>query len=138
MSLPNYEEMLNEAYEKLDELSIKRGSDRFEVPEVDALIEGSRTVFRNFASFCEKIRRDPDFVAKFISKEFGAPTKIEGDRLIIQRRVRKEQLQNKMKLFVDYFVICHECGKPDTKIVSLEGVQYIVCEACGARRPLKK
>ncbi len=136
-SLPSYDFMLDELYKELS--SKRKGSaERFQMPVVDVTVEGNRTVFRNFSTFCEKVRREPELVAKFISREFGAPARIEGKRLILQKRVKRGLFQKKMELFVDYYVLCHECGKPDTKIVNIEGVHYLVCEACGARRPLKK
>ena len=134
----DYKKLLDETYAKLNAEKGASTDERFTIPEAEVLTEGNKTVFKNFQSYCEKIRRDPNFVAKFISREFGAPAKTEGDRLVIQRRIRPEMLTKKMQLFIDYYVICKECGKPDTKIVSMEGIQYIVCEACGARRPLKK
>ena len=136
-ALPPYEFMLDSLYKELSHKKAATG-ERFKMPEVEASMEGNKTVFRNFVPFCERIRREPEFVAKFISKELGAPVRLDGKRLVIQKRVKPELLQKKMELFVNHYVLCHECGRPDTTIVTIEGIHYLVCEACGARRPLKK
>ena len=34
------------------------------------------------------------------------------------------------------YVVCTECGRPDTKIVKEDRVMVLECEACGARRPI--
>ncbi len=43
------------------------------------------------------------------------------------------KLNEKIQSYVDDFVICKECGRPDTKL-SKEGiVTFMRCNACGAK-----
>ena len=131
----SYEAMLDELYAQLPE-KVKH-KERFEMPKVSMYVEGNRSIFKNFMAICQKIRRDPEMVAKFLSRELAAPVKIEGERLVIQRRLLKDLLQRKIEIFIKDYVLCWECGKPDTTIVNIEGVKMLVCEACGARRPVR-
>ena len=133
--MESYEEMLEELYSKLPEKVKKK--ERFEMPRVNAFIEGNKTIFKNFLSIAQLIRRDVEMFAKYLSRELASPVKIDGNRLIIQRRVNLQLLQRKVELFIKDYVLCWECGKPDTKIAVIEGVKMLICEACGARRPIR-
>ncbi|RME79929.1 MAG: translation initiation factor IF-2 subunit beta [Methanobacteriota archaeon] len=133
----DYESMLDSAYANLPK-GKGEGSSRFVVPEVDSIIEGNKTIIKNFHSIAEKVRRDISILSKFFSRELGAPVSVEGNFLIIQKKVKREVLQKKVEAFIMDYVICHECKKPDTKIVVVDGVRSILCEACGARRVARK
>jgi len=130
-----YAELLENLYANLPEKAKQR--ERFEVPKAEVSIEGNKTIFKNFMRIAEKLRRDPAFFSKFLSRELASPVEEDGQRLIIQRRVLPDLLQQKIEKFVKLYVICRECGKPDTRIVTIEGVKMLVCEACGARRVIR-
>ncbi len=134
IKMESYEEMLKELYSKLPS-KIKR-KERFEMPEVVSYIEGKKTIFKNFSSIAQKIRRREEMFAKFLSKELGVPVKKEGSVLVLQRKINNRLLQQKVNIFIKEYVICLECNRPDTNIRG-EGVKMLVCEACGARRPIK-
>ena len=48
-----YDELLKRAYENLPKKTLEH--ERFEVPQADVLIQGNKTVIRNFTSICEKL-----------------------------------------------------------------------------------
>ena len=39
--------------------------------------------------------------------------------------------------YVDKYVICHECNRPDTRIIREGRIFLLKCAACGATAPLK-
>lgn len=132
-----YEELLANAYATLPEKSASTG-ERFEMPKFEYFTEGTKTIIKNFTVVCEKIRRDPEFVSKFFSKEFAVPVAAQAERLIIQRKLMGDALNKKLEEFVVRFVICKECKRPDTKIEELKhGLKQMICEACGARTPVR-
>lgn len=128
-----YEELLEEAYAKMPG---KAGSgERFEIPVLDSFNEGNKTILKNFQVACTKIRRTPDEVSKFLSKEFATPATLENERLVLHRKLRGDVVNKKFEEYVQGHVVCKQCGKPDTHIVSEAGqrAKTLVCEACGAR-----
>ena len=135
MKMESYDKMLDELYSKLPEKT--QHKERFEMPKVEITIEGNKTLFRNFSSIAQKIRRDEQYIAKFLSREVAAPVKKERDMLIIQRKINRNLLQKKLEIYIKDYVLCLECGKPDTKIVNINGIKTLICEACGARRPIR-
>jgi len=132
--MEEYEKMLDEAYAKLPE---KKSSDeRLEVPKVASFIEGNKTIVKNFKQICDVMRRQPEMLSKYLSRELAAPVDLNGERLIIQRKVLNELIQSKVDAFVKEYVMCKECRKLDTHIENVSGVKMLICEACGARRPV--
>lgn len=133
--MEEYEKMLDEVYAKLPER--KSGSERLEIPKVASFTEGNKTIVKNFKQICDVIRRGPEMLSKYLSRELAAPVDLGGDRLIIQRKVLNELIQSKIDVFIKEYVMCRECGKLDTHIESVAGAKILICEACGARRPAR-
>ena len=132
----DYDSLLDKAYSSLPDKS--KGGERFEVPTLDAFVEGNKTILRNFSGVLQKIRRDPEHIIKFFTKEFAVPATQEGDRLVLHRKLRIELLNKKFEEYVKNYVMCEQCGKPDTHIEdSGHRSKMLVCEACGARAAVK-
>ena len=132
----DYDKLLDRVWAGLPEKLKKH--DRFEIPESDAFIEGNVTIIRNFNDIAAALNRGQDHILKFLSKELAAPTIIDGSRAIIQRRLKKQVVDDKIRNYAKEFVVCHECGRPDTSISELEGQRIIKCEACGAWQPMRR
>lgn len=132
----DYEKLLERGYAQIPAKTTS--GERFEMPVVDSMIEGNKTIIKNFEFIADKLRRKPRLLAKFFAKELAAPTSLEGSRLTLQGKFTPKVLNDRLKLFVELYVLCKECGKPDTNIVEGEhGKKMLICEACGARAPVK-
>ena len=131
----NYEEMLEELYKQLPEKVLKK--ERFEPPTFESFIQGSQTVIRNFVDVAETLRRDPKHLFKYITRELATAGTIENKRLVLQGRFKEDVLNKKLMDYINEYVLCRECRRPDTSIVEIEGVKQIRCEACGARAPVR-
>jgi len=130
-----YNEMLKRVRENLPD-SVKT-RDRFEIPAVKGHVEGNKTIIVNFQQICQIFDRSPKSVFKYILKELASPGVIDGSRVIFGRKLSSEMVNEKLKKFSDNFVICPECGKPETKIEKHEGVVFLRCSACGAKSNVK-
>ena len=130
----DYFALLDRAKEKLPEVAERH--DRFTVPEVDVMQEGKITVVRNFLDITDVLRRDKDHVLQFLLRELGTPGNIEGRRVVLKAKISPGQIQDKIQAYTDTFVICSECGRPDTKLNKDGRTLILECEACGAHRPV--
>jgi translation initiation factor 2 subunit 2 len=110
--------------------------ERFELPEMDVLQEGKITVLRNFIDITDKLRRDPQHLLQFMLKELGTPGNIEGRRAVFKAKISPQQINDKIQMYTETYVICSECGLPDTKMTKDGRTLMLECEACGARRPI--
>lgn len=131
-----YEKLLKRVYKKIPEKL--RSKKRFEVPKVRSFVEGKQTIVKNFPEIAKEVRRDVKHLMRYLSKELAAPSTLSGNRLIIQRVLKSQMIDERIRRYVEDYVLCHECRSPDTKITQLEGEKIIKCEACGGWRPLRK
>lgn len=131
-----YEELLNRAIEQLPEENIM--SERFTIPESKIFPEGKTTVFENFMQVSDILRRDPDHFMKYLTRELGTAGKIDGLRSIFQGRFTHDQIDANIKSYVEEYVMCSECNRPDTNLEKVDRVLILKCSACGAHRPVKK
>ena len=134
--MTDYEKLLEQAYQKVKQ--IDSSSDRFETPKIKGHFEGKKTILTNFFQIASHLRRNPEHFQKFILKELAASGQKEGDRLVLNTVVPSEKINLKVEQFVKQFVLCKECGKPDTEILKEDRLTYIHCLACGAKHPVSK
>ncbi len=130
-----YKGLLARLRQELPEI-IKEQS-RFKIPEPEVLYEGKQTVLRNFGDIVDAINRESSHVMAFLLKEVGTAGNQEGRRALFKGRVPIKQLEDRIKNYVDIFVLCSECNRPDTKLVKDGRTLILECEACGAHRPVK-
>jgi len=136
MLMDAYEKLLDRAIEKLPKRS--ESSDRFQMPRANILPAGARTVIINFIELAGAFRREPDHLQKFILKELATSGELQGTRLVVQGKFRPEVVDKKIELYAKEYVLCPDCGKPDTKFVREERFLFLKCEACGSKHTIKK
>ncbi len=132
--MQSYEALLERARAKLP--PVRTGGERFQVPEPDVMTDGKNTVIRNFQEITGILRRDPDHVIGFLAKEFGCPGVLDLPRGVLKSRLTKDQLSQRVREYTAKYVICTECKRPDTHLQKDGRLTLLVCEACGAQRPV--
>jgi translation initiation factor 2 subunit 2 len=132
----DYEELLDNIYSNLPKKADK--GERFEMPKFEYFTEGNKTIVKNFKAVSERIRREPDFISKYLTKELAVPAEQQGERLILQRRLSGDMLNKKLEDLINKYVICKQCNRPDTHIEDMGGrLRNLVCESCGARAAIR-
>ncbi|HTW39957.1 MAG TPA: translation initiation factor IF-2 subunit beta [Thermoplasmata archaeon] len=132
--MESYQVLLARAHEKLP--PVRTGGERFQVPEPDVMSDGKNTVIRNFQDITGVLRREPDHVIQFLAKEFGCPGVLDLPRGVLKSRLTKDPIAQRLRDYTGKYVICSECKRPDTHLVKEGRLTLLVCEACGARRPV--
>ena len=131
----DYEKLLKRAYKNMPESVLER--ERFEIPKVRGHIQGNKTVITNFHQIVDKLRRDPDHVLKYILKELATPGIFKNNALMFGSKIPATRINEKIKKYVAEFVICSECGKPDSKLIREGDLVYLRCQVCGAKKVVK-
>jgi len=134
--MKSYKEMLEEARNKIS-TNVAKVS-RLEVPESRVEIQGNRTFIANFIDITNNIRRDPKHLAKYLFRELAKPGHIDGNRFVLQGKVIKSLIDDKIKNYIKEFVYCQECNRPDTHFEKEERIIFLKCEACGAKQVLRR
>lgn len=130
-----YEKLLKKIQDKISEN--KSSGSRFELPSVDIMWQGNRTFFRNFAEFPKILRRDPDKVLQYLSKEFAAPAQLAGDKAVFVGKRDPHDFTALLNRYIKEYLECPVCKSPDTRAEKLNRFTFLVCEACGAKSSLK-
>ncbi|WP_406671032.1 translation initiation factor IF-2 subunit beta [Methanolobus sp. ZRKC4] len=134
--MKDYEALLDRAIANLPD---KETTDaRFVIPEPKIMVEGKTTILDNLSNIADVLNRDPDHLMKFLTREMGTAGKIDGSRAIFQGRFSKDQIKSNIEAYVEEFVMCSECSRPDTQLTKMDRVLVLKCAACGAHRPVKK
>jgi len=133
--MTNYEELLDEAYKTVKQVSTS--GERFEIPKAEGHFEGKKTIFTNFAQIADHVRRNTEHFLKFLLRELATAGQIEGDRLVLNNKIPSTKINEKINQYVNEFVLCKECGKPDTEIQKEDRLTFVHCLACGAKHSVR-
>ncbi len=133
--MDNYEKLLDKAYENVKQ--IDKSSERFEIPKIKGYFSGKKTILTNISQIVSYLRRNPEHFQKFLLKELAIPGQKEGDNLVLNIRISSEKINSKIQQYAKEFVLCRECGKPDTEIIKEDRVSFLHCLACGAKHPVR-
>ena len=131
----DYEKLLDKAYKELPE--VKTEDSRFEIPKVQGHIQGSKTIITNFVKIAQVFRREIAHLQKYLLRELASPGNLDGPRLILNRKISSSLINQKVEQYAKNFVICKECGKPDTTLKKEDRFTYVKCQACGAKHYIK-
>jgi translation initiation factor 2 subunit 2 len=132
----DYESLLRRARSSIPDVALKR--ERLEIPRLNHAVIGMRTLIYNFKELADALDRDPQHVLKFLSGEMATAATMQGARAIFQGKFPQDTLQRLLKRYVEVFVVCPICKRPDTKIVREKRLSFLVCKACGARSSIKQ
>lgn len=112
---------------------------RYKMPTVFGKLEGrgngSKTVIPNITAVGLSLHRDPGEVNKFFGCELGAQTtyNVETDRAVVNGHHTDKALQEMIHKYIEAFVVCPNCGLPETEYKIKSGVIFHKCAACGAK-----
>ncbi|UWG48356.1 Translation initiation factor 2, beta subunit (eIF-2beta)/eIF-5 N-terminal domain [Halanaeroarchaeum sp. HSR-CO] len=128
----DYDEQLERALEDKPEIA---GEDvRFDVPDPEVRPEGHVTVYENFQATVDTVGREEEHLLKFLQDELGTSAQIdERGRARLTGEFTERRIQAVLDDYVDTYVLCPECGLPDTKLTTEHGAEILKCDACGAR-----
>lgn len=132
----DYESLLERAHETMPD-DAESKDERWTLPDPDVMYEGRTTVWKNYQEIVDAVRREPDHLLGHILRVLGSAGSREGRRVIFKSVIPTEKLKDKIEEYVNTFVICGECGKPDTHLIKEGRTQVVECMACGAKRPVK-
>ncbi len=134
--MESYESLLARARSKLPEKV--EASERFEVPKAQLQRAGLRTIFSNFDAVAQKLRREPEHFLKYILKQLATSRETRTEQVILIGNFSEDQVNKKIAQYVQDYVLCKECNRPDTRIEREDRLEFLKCEACGAKHPVAK
>jgi len=132
----DYDELLKRASSKMTGVSLKQ--ERLELPRLLVSTVGMRTIIPNFKDAAAALDRDPQHILKFLTREMATAATFHEGRAIFQGKFRRDSFERLLQRYMESFVVCPVCKRPDTKIVKEKRLSFLVCNACGARSAIKQ
>ena len=131
----DYKELLKRVIESTPKKEVVE--DRFKLPKAEIFYEGNTTVIKNFDKISDAINRGSDLILKYLLGGLGTAGELDGSRIVFQGKIPAKSIQDKLKEYIDTYVMCSECNRPDTHLVKQGRTTLIRCDACGAFRSVK-
>lgn len=132
----DYDALLKRARSELPEVASKR--ERLELPRLSYGRVGMRTVIYNFKEIADALDRDPQHVLKFLTGEMATAATMQGSRVIFQGKFSADTFERLIQRYLETFVVCPVCKRPDTRVIKEKRLSFIVCQACGAKSSIKQ
>ena len=132
----DYKELLKRGCSQIPEVSLKR--ERLEMPMLMVQTVGMRTIINNFNVVANALDRDPQHLLKFLTREMATAATYHESRAIFQGKFRRDSFDRLLQRYMENYVICPVCKRPDTKVVKEKRLSFLVCNACGARSSIKQ
>lgn len=132
----DYQASLDRALDAVPDLG---GSDeRLSVPDPQVQKDGAFTRLTNLSSIADALSRDPEHLHSAIQRELGTAGQYSDGRARYNGSFTAQDFDAAISSYIEEYVICSECGLPDTRLVMENRNQMLRCEACGAFRPVAK
>lgn len=132
----NYNSLLKRAHSNVPEITLKK--ERLELPRLLVSTVGMRTIISNFKEISDMLDRDPQHILKFLTREMATAATYHDGRAIFQGKFPRDTFERLLSRYLEGFVTCPVCKRPDTKIMKEKRLSFIVCNACGAKSSIKQ
>ncbi len=134
--LYDYERLLERVYQKVPPRS---GSAEYKIPTPEIIRQGNQTVIRNFREIAQRLKRDPQLIARYLQKELATAGSYNPNsgQLVLNVKVSRKVIAKFLDLFMKQYVRCPTCGSIDTRLEKRGKTWILKCEACGAEQPVK-
>jgi translation initiation factor 2 subunit 2 len=97
-----------------------------------------RTTIYNFKEVADALGREPQHLLKFLSGEMATAATMQEGRAIFQGKFGTDTFERLVQRYVEGFVVCPICKRPDTKITKEKRLSFLTCSACGAKSAVKQ
>jgi translation initiation factor 2 subunit 2 len=132
-----YLRLLDNVLSQVSRSTVRSGDRSLELrPQI--VVAAKNTYVTNLGQLAKTLNREPEHLSRFILKETGRAGTLEGERLAIQGVLAAEELRKLLEVYLKEFVKCPTCGGIDTRIVAEKRFRFLVCDACGARNPVRR
>ena len=131
-----YDELLKRACSQMPEVSMKR--ERLELPRLHITTVGMRTIISNFKEVADVLNRDAQHILKFLTREMATAATFHESRAVFQGKFKRDSFERLLSRYMENFVICPVCKRPDTRITKEKRLSFLICNACGAKSSIKQ
>ena len=132
----DYESSLDRAMDEVPDIG--GDEERLQIPDAETQKDGAFTRFKNLGEIADVLSREAEHLHRFVQREMGTSGKFEEGRGRYNGTFSQQDFNAAVDAYVDEYVLCTECGLPDTRLVREDRTPMLRCDACGAFRPVTK
>ena len=132
----DYESSLDRAMDEVPDIG--GDEERLQIPDAETQKDGAFTRFKNLGEIADVLSREAEHLHRFVQREMGTSGKFEEGRGRYNGTFSQGDFNAAVDAYVDEYVLCTECGLPDTRLVREDRTPMLRCDACGAFRPVTK
>ncbi len=132
----DYEASLDRAMDEVPDIG--GDEERLQIPDATAQKDGAFTRFTNLGDIADTLNRQTDHLHRFVQRELGTSGKLGDGRGRYNGTFSGTEFDAAISAYVEEYVLCSECGLPDTRLVREDRTPMLRCDACGAFRPVTK
>ena len=81
--------------------------------------------------------KEQDHFIKYLLKELATSGTFKNSVLVLQRKISSLKINEKISDYAKEFVLCKQCGKPDTELTKDKDFLFMHCLACGAKHSVR-
>ncbi len=132
----DYESSLDRAMENVPDIG--GDEERLQIPDAQPQKDGAFTRFTNIGDVADVLSRETEHFHRFVQRELGTSGKLEEGVARYNGTFSQSDFDAVVDAYVEEYVLCSECGLPDTRLVREDRTPMLRCDACGAFRPVTK
>jgi translation initiation factor 2 subunit 2 len=136
-NMEEYDNLLKRGRSQVPKDAFDKSGERFQVPDVQLIVQGNRTIWQNFQEIVDVLNRPGKEVLKYVSGQLATAGTIEGGNAIFNGKFYSHNVQDVLEEYIQDYVICPVCGRPDTHMEKEKNAYYLRCSACGARTSIR-
>lgn len=106
---------------------------RYQMSQINLKHETNFTLITNIEVIANELKRDVNSIMKFLGSSFGTQSKFDKKRNCgsLQGPFTIEKIQSELQKYINEFVLCLQCGLPETTFEKKQKKLYSKCSACG-------
>ena len=132
----DYGELLTRGKKDLPDVVSVR--ERFEIPKVLGHHQGNKTIISNFPTVTSTLNRDPNHLLKYLLRELATSGELRRNMTVFNTKLSAKVINQKIRDYTNKYVLCHECGKPDTELMTEGTLLLLKCQVCGAKSKVRR
>lgn len=112
---------------------------RYKRPVISKKLEKNFIKIVNIDEISSSLERCDNELCQWFKKRIGTNVRVEGGSLIINsKKGGVVELEDILEEFIEGYVICRECGNPETWYSPYKTRVLLICKACGGVSKLEK
>lgn len=102
---------------------------RYKMPALAVRKQTNCVVIDNLTTVSKSLQRPAKMILKYFGMKLG--THVSVDKAAVNGTFSPSELQIALQEFIDQYVLCTDCGNPETQITLKKKKYSMSCKACG-------